>query len=222
MKKGDRPMNKRIMILALIIGFAILNSTLMADARVNQQESNETEEDVVVRLKYDMQELWIEHAWWTRDLIVSRTDELADSKAVLDRLLENQVDIGNIIKPYYGEETGNKLTELLKEHILIGDQLIVATVKGDKTNAEKLNTEWQQSADKITAFLASVNPNWSKKELSNMFHTHLKLTADEVNHRMKKDWAADIKTAELNELHLVHMGEYLTDGIVKQYPEKFK
>ena len=37
-----------------------------------------------------------------------------------------------------------------------------------------------------------------------------------------RNWKADIKTADLNETHLIHMGDMLTDGIVKQFPEKFK
>ena len=45
---------------------------------------------------------------------------------------------------------------------------------------------------------------------------------DEVTHRLKKEWAADIKTVDLNETHLIHMSDFLTDGIVKQFPEKFK
>jgi hypothetical protein len=43
---------------------------------------------------------------------------LKDQKHILARLLHNQEDLGNIIKPYYGEEAGTKLTALLKEHIL--------------------------------------------------------------------------------------------------------
>jgi hypothetical protein len=42
------------------------------------------------------------------------------------------VDLGNIIKPYYGEEAGKKLTVLLKEHILIAGKIIEAAKKGDK------------------------------------------------------------------------------------------
>ncbi len=40
--------------------------------------------------------------------------------------------------------------------------------------------------------------------------------------RSIRNWKADIKTADLNETHLIHMGDMLTDGIVKQFPEKFK
>ena len=60
----------------------------------------------VIELKYRMQELWIEHAWWTRSFIVSNTAGLEDQNKVLERLLQNQVDIGNAIKPYYGEKAG--------------------------------------------------------------------------------------------------------------------
>ena len=50
-----------------------------------------------------------------------------------------------------------------------------------------------------------------------MFYTHLKFTTDEVIERLQKDWKADIKTADLNETHLIQMGDMLTDGIVKQF-----
>ena len=79
-----------------------------------------------------------------------------------------------------------------------------------------------RNADDIVAFLTKANPNWSKQELTDMFYTHLKFTTDEVTNRLQKNWKADIKTADLNETHLIHMGDMLTDGIVKQFPEKFK
>jgi hypothetical protein len=55
-----------------------------------------------------------------------------------------------------------------------------------------------------------------------MFYVHLQLTTDEVVDRLKGNWVEDIKTADTNETHLIHMGDFLTDGIVKQFPDKFK
>ncbi|HYK74878.1 MAG TPA: glycosyltransferase [Pseudoneobacillus sp.] len=140
----------------------------------------------------------------------------------MNRLLKNQVDIGNAIKPYYGEQAGTKLTELLKEHILIAGSIIEAAKKGDQANVDKFNKDWIRNADQIVAFLTSANPNWDKKELTDMFYTHLKLTTDEVVDRLKKDWENDIRTADTNEEHLIHMADFLTEGIVKQFPKKFK
>ena len=115
-----------------------------------------------------------------------------------------------------------QLTDLLKEHIMIAGNIIEAAKKDDQANLDKLNKDWYRNADEIVAFLTNANPNWSKKDLTDMFYTHLKLTTDEVVARLKKDWDGDIKAADLNETHLIHMSDMLVDGIVKQFPEKFK
>ena len=49
-----------------------------------------------------MRKLWEDHITWTRLVIVSFAGGLPDLQATEARLLANQVDIGNAIKPYYG------------------------------------------------------------------------------------------------------------------------
>jgi hypothetical protein len=73
----------------------------------------------VVNLKMAERKLWIDHVGWTRNFIVSDLAALPDKEILLQRLLKNQDDIGASIKPYYGDESGNKLTKLLREHISI-------------------------------------------------------------------------------------------------------
>jgi hypothetical protein len=140
----------------------------------------------------------------------------------LERLLRNQVYLGNLIKPYYGEEAGSNLTKLLKEHILIDVKISDAAKNNVQIIVDQLNKEWYRNADQIVAFLTAANPNWSKKELTDMLYTHLKLATDEVLARLEKDWDKDIRSADRNETHLIHMGDILTEGIVKQFPDKFK
>jgi hypothetical protein len=60
-----------------------------------------------------MRKLWEDHITWTRNVIISFEVNVPDSSvtlpdlsAALDRLFKNQVDIGNAIKPYYGNERG--------------------------------------------------------------------------------------------------------------------
>ena len=65
-----------------------------------------------------MRKLWEDHVTWTRLAIISFAHDLPDLPATQARLLRNQVDIGNAIKPYYGRAAGNQLTALLKEHIV--------------------------------------------------------------------------------------------------------
>jgi hypothetical protein len=69
------------------------------------------------RLSKAMRMLWEEHVAWTRLYIVSFAAGLADTTATAQRLLKNQVDIGNAIRPFYGNAAGDQLTALLKQHI---------------------------------------------------------------------------------------------------------
>ena len=217
-------MKKKFLSMIFVLSLVFMNTTTFVKAEESSSRpSNQTcINESVIKLKDEMQKLWIDHAWWTRSVTISKLANLEDQNEVLNRLLQNQVDIGNLIKPYYGDEAGNKLTTLLKEHIVIAGEIIDAAKKGDQKNVDKFNKDWVRNADEIVAFLSSANPNWSKKELTDMFYTHLKFITDEVTHRLKKEWAADIKTVDLNETHLIHMSDFLTDGIVKQFPEKFK
>ena len=80
-----------------------------------------------------MRKLWEDHITWTRLAIVSFAGGLPDLQATEARLLANQVDIGNAIKPYYGRTAGNRLTALLKEHILGAVALLQAAKSGDQT-----------------------------------------------------------------------------------------
>jgi hypothetical protein len=84
------------------------------------------------QLRTDMRKLWEDHVTWTRLYIVSVAAGLPDKDATAQRLLQNQVDIGNPIKPFYGDDAGNKLTALLKEHIMGAVDLLAAAKAGDQ------------------------------------------------------------------------------------------
>src|SRR5438105_11068747 len=79
----------------------------------------------------DMRKLWEDHVTWTRLFIVSVAGNLGDTKATTDRLLQNQADIGNAIVPFYGRAAGDKLTSLLRDHILIAADLVGAAKAND-------------------------------------------------------------------------------------------
>jgi hypothetical protein len=55
-----------------------------------------------------------------------------------------------------------------------------------------------------------------------MLHRHLELTTGEVVGRLKKDWTSDIQSYDEGHVHILKFADMLTDGIAKQFPEKFK
>ncbi len=138
----------------------------------------------------------------------------------MDRLLRNQQDIGNVIKPYYGEAAGNKLADLLREHILIAGKIVAAAKAGNQADVKKLEADWHRNADDIAKFLSGANPNWQFKTLQGMLYTHLQLIT-EIVLDCQGDWKADIAATDKNEIHMIHLADILTGGIVKQFPGRF-
>lgn len=47
-----------------------------------------------------------------RQFIVDSAYDLPSLDQTSERLLDNQEDIGNAVKPYYGEKAGDQLTKL--------------------------------------------------------------------------------------------------------------
>jgi hypothetical protein len=170
-----------------------------------------------------MRKLWEDHITWTRVFIISAAADLPDKDAATQRLLQNQVDIGNAIKPYYGDAAGDKLTTLLKEHITTAAELVAAAKANDTAKMQDANRRWFANADAIAAFLSGANPkNWPAAEMQQMMHDHLNLTTAEVQARLKGDWAGDIAAYDKVHEQILRMADMLSAGIVSQSPAKFK
>jgi hypothetical protein len=176
-----------------------------------------------VDLTLAMDRLWEDHVTWTRIYIMSVTSDLPDADFAAQRLLQNQVDIGDAIRPLYGDEAGEQLTSLLNDHILIAAELLSAAKAGENDKFEDANARWYENADQIGAFLHSANPkNWSEDDMQAMMKAHLDKTLQEAVARLNGDWDADI--AAYDQIHddILHMAGMLTEGIIAQFPKDFK
>ena len=172
------------------------------------------------QFKMAMRKLWEDHITWTRLYIVSAIAGLEDTQNTAERLLKNQEDIGNAIKPYYGEAAGTKLTGLLRIHILTAAELVSAARAGDTAKVADANERWYSNVDEIAEFLSSANPNWSQKALTDMLHTHLDITKEETLARLSKNYAADIAAYDKVHDQALMMADTLADGIIKQFPDE--
>ncbi|MFD0048022.1 glycosyltransferase [Actinomycetes bacterium NPDC127524] len=216
-------MKKQILkLVPLVLSFALVFSFLQNQAKGQIHPQNPGLSQSAAGLQGTMRKLWIDHTIWTRSYIVSAIDGLKDQDKVLTRLLKNQEDIRNAIKPYYGEAAGNTLTALLKEHILLAGKVIDAAKSGNQNDIKKYNAEWYKNADSLAAFLSKANPGWSKKDLQSLLYIHLKLVTDQVIPRIKKDWDAEILAYDMGEDHIIKLADYLSSGIIKQFPKKFQ
>lgn len=174
-----------------------------------------------VNLMQNMDLAWLEHILWTRLFLISVAENLGDLEATKARLLENPRTIANVFRKYYGNNIANKFEELIKEHLIIGGDLIVALKNGNQKLAQELNTKWYKKADDMAEAFSSINPFYPKEEVRSMLYEHLRLTTNEVSARLKKDYAADIKAYDMVQKEVLKMSEFFVNGIVKQFPNLF-
>jgi hypothetical protein len=169
-----------------------------------------------------MRKLWEDHITFTRLAIISFAADLPDLQATENRLLANQTDIGNAIKPYYGKAAGATLTKLLREHILGAVDLLVAAKAGDGAKLAAAKSAWYANGNQVADFLRSANPHaWKKGAMRSMMKTHLDETLAEAVDRLNGRFTADIADYEQVHHHILEMADMLSDGIMKQFPKRF-
>jgi hypothetical protein len=172
-----------------------------------------------------MRKLWEDHIVWTRQFIVSAATEaenLPDTGPTVDRLLANQTDIGNAIKPFYGDAAGDALTVLLREHILTAADIIAAAKAGDAEAVKKASDAWYANADEIATFLSEANPrNWPLAEMKAHMTSHLDLTLEEAVARLEGRYADDIAAYDKVHADILEMADMLSAGIIAQFPSRF-
>lgn len=216
--RGAKTMKKglsNVLILLLILSVLPEISVQAMDDQDEQLSLSQVE------FQNDFRRLWIDHVLWTSNYITSATTAGAeDQEQVLARLLKNQEDIGNAIKPIYGDEAGNKLTDLLTEHIEIAGQLVNAAINNEN-NVDELNREWYRNADDIAAFLSEANPNLSEEKLDEFLEKHLELVTDDLVASIEKDWDARIESIDEGVTHIIMMADAISEAVVKQFPENF-
>jgi hypothetical protein len=169
-----------------------------------------------------MRKLWEDHVTWTRLAIVTFADGSAGFDATATRLLQNQTDIGDAIKPFYGEAAGNQLTALLRDHITIAVELLQAAKAGDTSAFEEANTRWYANSNDIADFLAAANPrSWPRAQMRAAMKTHLDQTLAEAAHELGGDYAASVADYDEIHVHILDMADLLSSGIIRQFPGKF-
>jgi len=168
----------------------------------------------------DMRRLWADHVVWTRLYIISAVGGDPSASVALSRLMKNQEDIANAIRPFYGDAAAAQLTTLLKQHISIAGELVAASAAGNTAKATDADKRGHDNAVAIATFLSGANPNWPQATLVDMLNKHLTLTAREATDRIKKNWTEDQMTFDQIFSQAMDMADALSAGIIAQFPTK--
>jgi hypothetical protein len=176
-----------------------------------------------IRFHDGMRKLWEDHITWTRLALVSFAGGLPDFDQTAARLLRNQTDIGNAVKPYYGRKAAERLTALLKEHIAGAVELLKAAKAGDDTAFAAAREAWYRNGRQIARFLSSANPRFLPfARAERLMKGHLDDTLDEAAHQLGGDFDASVRDYDHIHHHILRMSDAISDGIMRQFPFRFR
>lgn len=171
-----------------------------------------------------MRALWEIHGTYTERAIVDAVAGNPDTNAVVERLLQNQVDIGNAVKPYYGNAGGNALTKLLKAHINAAVATLLAAKSGDAAATKRAAAAFYANGRRVASFLHKANPKfWPLAAMQTMMRVHLNQVIALAFDQIKGRYGAAIKLYDRYIHHiLVGMADMLSNGIIQQFPARFR
>lgn len=207
---------------SLILSLPVLMFSLLMLQSCSKDEVSPLTSSQYITLNNTMTKLWTDHMQWTYSTVDAFFHDENGVGPQLERLLQNQKDIGNAIVPYYGQAAGDQLADLLTEHIQGAVPVLTAAKSGDDAALQTALDAWYANADAIGTFLNNANPEWAKMDMRHMMKEHIDQTTSYSVDLLKGDYASAIKTFDMAQNHMIMMAEELARGIATQFPDKFK
>jgi len=101
--------------------------------------------------------------------------------------------------------------------------LLQAAGAGDQAALATAHDAWYRNGNQIADFLSAANPrHWPRSEMRAMMKTHLDETLNEAVDHLQGRFAADVADYDAVHHHILAMGDMLSDGIVAQFPGRFR
>jgi hypothetical protein len=211
-----------LLALAVPAAGAGADPTATAAAAGHQHDAPAPRTPAQVAFHDQMRKLWEDHITWTRLAIVTFADGSNGFPATAARLLANQQDIGDAVKPFYGQAAGDRLAALLHDHITIAVEVLRAAKAGDSAALADASTRWYANANDIADFLAAANPRfWPDPVMRDAMKTHLDQTLAEASDELHANYPASVADYEAVHAHILAMADLLSSGIIGQFPSRF-
>ncbi|MEW6186325.1 MAG: hypothetical protein AB1585_11370 [Thermodesulfobacteriota bacterium] len=172
--------------------------------------------------KSNMKRLWLENVSYSRNFIISSLADLPDLPKLKERLDKNQADIAGEFKTFFGDIVAENVAAILKKHSAITEEIIKVVNKGTQEQFLEINAKWEANAEELAEFLNIKIPKIAKQTFSNLFYKQLTATSGQIVARVKKDWDSDYAYFDKGLVNIQVVADTLADGLVKQFPNKFK
>ena len=212
--------NSRKLMRVIIISLLLLASVLTV---VLPGRTAEAKPKTDAQAFHDeWRKLWEDHITWTRVVIMGILDELPGTNTYIGRLLQNYEDMEEALAPYYGEDA-EVLGDLIQDHLVIAAELLTAANTGDTAGFNDAKARWYANAHDIAVQMNAMNPEfWPLAETEQMWVEHLDATLAEATGNLTGDFAAEVAAYDLVHDLALEMADFISEGVMQQFPKNFK
>jgi hypothetical protein len=168
-----------------------------------------------------MRALFDDHIVWDRQYVVSTGDNLRDIDVVNQKLIANASAIGNLLGKYYGVDNTSRITNLLKQHNLLINELVKASKRSDTFGTTNYDRELRSNADEIAFLLSELNPYYAEDSIRNLLYQHINMIRNIIATRFARNYTAEADAFDKARDQGVVIADYLTNGVIEQFPNRF-
>lgn len=176
----------------------------------------------VVATKAVLRDLWLNHVFWVRNVVVEEISGNAPAAKIAEaQVVANAQAIAGAIEPFYGAEAKEALFKLLAGHYGAVKAYLDASIAKDAAKQKEAMDQLLANADQIATFLSGANPNLPKDALLGLLQAHGGHHMNQIQQLIAKDYSGEAETWADMSQHMYAIADALTDGIAKQFPDKF-
>lgn len=141
---------------------------------------------------YNIRMFWYELAYWTRAYMLSRVYGVGDPGDALARLKQVPQRYITGLLAVFGTNYIAEDVNILNRYIELIDALITAQLGGNTDEVNSVVQKMYKNSDERAAFLASLNPYWSRNDWRAFLDQNTRSIIDELNTFLTKDYARNL------------------------------
>lgn len=180
-----------------------------------------------MRLRQTTRTLFETYLLELRSELVGLLNGSEDISVVAEKLFSTILEIGNVVRPYYGSIPADQLSSNLKALTVAIIDYATATKAGTSTADSEARAAIQIT--NLSNLLSGANPWWPAAAVTDYFTKFTKAETDQIVARKAKNWSADLtaldaaRTILLSGLdnNTLSLAGLISIGIISQFPNKF-
>ena len=176
----------------------------------------------VAEVKQALRDLWVGHIFWVRNVVSSNaTNNLDERDAAEQQVLAHSKHIAHTMRQFYGDAISDTLCRILNSHYGAIREYSEATVVGNKSRQDAALALLESNVGELADLLSRVNPYLQKDTIHEVIVANGAHHIQQINLYKEKKYTHFMRTWGMMRQQVYGMADALTEGLVRQFPDKF-